>query len=353
MPYPEEIRWAKFRTVVMCVCAIVLLVWLVYVKVGGTDFFEPTVRIRTYIPDATGLSTKTEVRLNGIFIGKVTAVGLADQRDLNKRIEITLALKRRVIAGIPDDSKVALDADNVLGDKLINITRGVSPNPIAPGGELVSPPVPEIDRADMIKSVKTMLARVDTALSDIESGNGGIGKLIKGDEYESYVARIRRFQGQLAQTTSAKNSAGKLLYSDAQYQQFRTTLKGVDDQLADIQAGKGQAGKLLKDSATYDQLRQSIAKLDKSLQDLDSGQTPAGKFLKDDELYVRVTKQVAQLNQQMDEFNHGRGTLGELMVSSRLYESLDTSMREMQTTVKEFRTNPKKYLWVQMSKKKR
>ncbi len=353
MPYPEEIRWAKLRTVVMCICALALLTWLVYVRAGGMDFFEPTVSIRTYIPDATGLSKKTEVRLNGIFIGKVTAVGLADKSELNKRIEITLALKRRVIAGIPDDSKVALDADNVLGDKIVNITRGVSPNAIAPGGELVSPPVPEIDRADMIKSVKTMLARVDTALSEIESGDGGIGKLIKGDEYETYVARIRRFQGQLAQTASGKNGAGKLLYSDAQYQQFRTTLKTVDDQLADIQAGKGQAGKLLKDTGTYDQVRESVAKLDKSLRELESGQTPAGKFLKDDDLYVRVSKQVAQLNEQMDQLNEGRGTLGELMASPQLYESLNMSMHEMQSTVLEFRTNPKKYLWVQMSKKKK
>ena len=352
MPYPEEIRWAKFRTVVMCVCAIVLLVWLVYVKVGGMDFFEPTVLIRTYVPDATGLSKKTEVRLNGIFIGKVTSVGLADKQELNKRIEITLALKRRVIAGIPEDSKVALDVDNVLGDKIVNITRGVSPNPIAAGGELISPPVPEIDRADLIKSVKTMLSRVDTALSEIESGSGSIGKLIKGDEYEGYVARIRRFQSQIAQTTSAKNTAGKLLYSDAQYQQFRNTLKTLDDQLADIQAGKGQMGKLLKDSEAYDQVRQSIAKLDKAIKDLDSGQTPAGKFLKDDELYVRLTKQVENINREMEEISRGRGKLGDLMVSSRLYESLDASMREMQTTVKEFRANPKKYLWVQVSKKK-
>ena len=352
MPYPEEIRWAKFRTVVMCICAIVLLTWLVYIKVGGIDFFEPTVNIRTYIPDATGLSKKTEVRLNGIFIGKVTSVGLADRQELNKRIEITLALKRRVIAGIPDDSKVALEADNVLGDKIVNISRGVSLNPIAPGGELVSPPVPEIDRADLIKSVKTMLARVDTALSDIENGTGSLGKFVKGNDYDLYVARIRRFQKQLAETAGGKNSAGKLLYSDEQYQQFRTALKTVDDQLADIQAGKGQMGKLLKDPAAYDQARQSIASLDKSLKNLDSGQTPAGKFLKDDELYVRVSRQVAQLNQQMEELNHGRGKLGELLVTPRLYESLAMSMREIQATVKEFRENPKKYLWVQMSKKK-
>jgi phospholipid/cholesterol/gamma-HCH transport system substrate-binding protein len=290
--------------------------------------------------------------LNGIFIGKLTSFGLANNQDPLKRIEIVLALKRRVIAGIPEDSKVALDADNVLGDKIINITRGVSPNPVAPGGELISPPVPEIDRADLIKSVKTMLARVDTALSDIEAGTGSLGKFIKGDDYEQYVARIRRFQGKIAQVTSGKSAAGKLLYSDAQYQQFRTTLKSVDDQLAEIQAGHGQAGKLLKDSATYDQVRESIAKLDKSLRDLDSAQTPAGKFLKDDELYIRVTKQVADLNQQMEEISRGRGKVGDLMVSSRLYESLDASMREIQTTVKEFRTNPKKYLWVQVSKKK-
>lgn len=353
MPYPEEIRWAKFRTVVMCVSAIALLTWLVYIMAGGMDVFEPTVSIRTFIPDSTGLKRNTEVRLNGIFIGKVTAIGLAGTGDPNKRIEITMALKRRIIATIPSDSKAALDADNVLGDKIINITRGVSPTPVAPGGELVSPPVPEIDRADMIKSVKTMLARVDDALNDIESGKGSLGKFIKGNDYDLYVARIRRFEKQLAELRGGKSSAGKLIYTDAQYQQFRTTLKGVDDQLAEIQAGHGQIGKLLKDPALYDQTRQSIASLNESLKKLDSAETSAGKLLKDDELYVRVSRQVSRLNEQMDDINEGRGPLGELMVSSRTYESLDTSMREMQTTLMEFRTNPKKYLWVQLSKKKK
>ena len=92
MPYPEEIRWAKFRTVVMCVCALALLAWLVYVRAGGIDFFEPTVRIRTYVPDSTGLSRKTEARLNGIFIGKVTSVKLSDRPQPNQKIEIMLAL---------------------------------------------------------------------------------------------------------------------------------------------------------------------------------------------------------------------------------------------------------------------
>ena len=144
MPYPEEIRWAKFRTVVMCVCALALLAWLVYVRAGGIDFFEPTVRIRTYVPDSTGLSRKTEARLNGIFIGKVTSVKLSDRPQPNQKIEIVLALKRRVIAGIPDDSKVALEADNVLGDLIVNITRGQSPNPMlhwrcGPGIEMPTP----------------------------------------------------------------------------------------------------------------------------------------------------------------------------------------------------------------------
>lgn len=353
MPYPEEIRWAKFRTVVMCVCALALLAWLVYVRAGGMDFFEPTVNIRTYVPDSTGLSRKTEARLNGIFIGKVTSVKLSDRPQPNQKIEIMLALKRRVIAGIPDDSKVALEADNVLGDLIVNITRGQSPNPIAPGGELASPPVPEIDKADLIKSVKTMLARVDAALSEIEAGTGSLGKFVKGNDYDLYVARIRRFQRRIAETTSGKSSVGKLLYSDAQYQQFRNTLKTVDDQLAEIQAGHGQLGKLLKDPAVYDKARQSVASLDKALKNLDSAQTPAGKFLKDDALYVRVSRKIAQLNEQMDELSQGSGKLGELMTSPRLYESLNASTREMQATVKEFRENPRKYLWVQVSKKKK
>jgi phospholipid/cholesterol/gamma-HCH transport system substrate-binding protein len=259
-----------------------------------------------------------------------------------------MSLERRLIAVVPQDSTVALQADNLLGDRYINITRGKSSNPVAPGGVLVAPPVQAVDQADMMKAVQDMLHNVDTALGDVESGNGSLGKLFKGDDYDQLVVRVRRFQRQIAETTNRKTTAGKLLYDDVHYRRIQTTLKRLDDTLADLQAGRGQMGALLKDPATYDQLVKSISSVDRSLAELEAGRGRAGGLLSDDRLYTNLTRQVNQLTAQVDALNAGEGLLGEMLVSTQLYESLNGSMRQLQTGIADFRANPKKYLWVKV-----
>jgi phospholipid/cholesterol/gamma-HCH transport system substrate-binding protein len=310
------------------------------------DVFEPTVTIRTYVPDSIGLGRGSDVRLNGMLAGEVRSVGLSGSPDPQKRIEVAIALKRRLIAIIPDDSTASITADVLGDDKTVNITKGKSPRPVEPGGVLISPPVVDFDQAELIKSVNAMLAKVDAALADIESGNGSLGKFFKGNDYDKWVGVFRRFQNQAAGSTFRTSPAGQLLYDDAIYRQLRASIKRIDDQMIEMQAGRGQAGRWLKETADYDQLRKSVASLDRSLRALESG--GSGKFLKDDAMYVGMVKQTEHLIQAVDALQEGRGTLGEMMVSTQLYESLDGSLRNLQASIADFRTNPKKYLWVKI-----
>ena len=51
----------------------------------------------------------------------------------------------------------------------------------------------------------------------------------------------------------------------------------------------------------------------------------------------------------IDRVNSGRGTLGQLLVNPSMYENVNGFTSELNSFIKEFRSNPKKFLTVRVS----
>jgi phospholipid/cholesterol/gamma-HCH transport system substrate-binding protein len=122
----------------------------------------------------------------------------------------------------------------------------------------------------------------------------------------------------------------------------------MDEILAALQRGEGTAGKLLQDPALYDDTRKTVAELRQLAADLNAGKGTAGKLLKDDELHRRIQSTIVKLESTLDKVNSGQGTLGQLLVNPSLYDSLDGASQEMRGLMKDFRTNPKKFLRIKL-----
>ena len=67
---------------------------------------------------------------------------------------------------------------------------------------------------------------------------------------------------------------------------------------------------------------------------------------------VTVAKKLSgdfpKLDTTVDKINAGQGTIGQLMVNPQLYESLNGTAKEMNSFMKDFRANPKKFLSIQL-----
>jgi phospholipid/cholesterol/gamma-HCH transport system substrate-binding protein len=70
----------------------------------------------------------------------------------------------------------------------------------------------------------------------------------------------------------------------------------------------------------------------------------AGPDLRDDEAYRKITHMLASTDAMLAALNRGEGPAGELLTSPQLYESLAGSMKSLEDLLRDFRTNPKKYL---------
>jgi len=349
MPSAEQIAWAKVRVTAMIACAVSIASVLVYLLLGGAEFLQPALTIHTYLIDLSGLEKGNPVRFNGIRVGKVTATALSHSTDPQKVVRVDMSIVQRYARSIPEDSTVVVAAEDVIGDKFLDINAGKSPRYLQRDATLVSPPPKQFNQADLIKTGRDILARMDSLFSDIEAGRGEFGKLLKSEEiYDSMVKKVADIQTQVRAATSKDTLAGRLIYDETAYNEIRKPLQRMDHALAELQAGHGAAGKFLKDPAQYDRLRKSIGDLNRVAADLRAGKGQAGNLLKSDELYTRVNHLVDNLNTQVDALNSGHGALGQLMTSTSLYESLNGSMTNLREGMKEFRTNPRKFLYMKV-----
>lgn len=338
----------------MLVVACLLLGALIFLITSNRSFFSQDRVISTYLDSAPGIAKGAPVRLNGLTIGNVRGVDFTGDPRPGRTIRVDMNVYERYLPLIPSDSKITVGAENLLGSRLIDISRGTSRTPVPANGELASDSTTEIE--DLVRQGKTTLAaaglilqRLEAIVAQVELGKGSIGRILKDEELYN---RINSIAGEADKVVKAVNSGkgtmGRLLYDEDLYADIRKTLARVDAIAEGMQTGQGTAGKLLKDPALYDETRKTIAELRTVVADLNAGKGTAGKLLKDEALHKRLDDTLAKLNLTIDNLNAGKGTLGQLLVNQQLYENLNGATFEMKGLMQDFRANPKKFLRIKL-----
>ena len=338
----------------MAIVALTILAVLIFLLAENTKLFAKKVYLYTYMDDAAALVIGAPVRLSGILIGKISAVGLTGENTENRIIRIQLEVDGDMLNQVPDDSVAAIAAENLLGTKYINIKKGKSATTIKPNGEVKSLDVRDFQEIvnaayPLLDSVASIVKRLDAIVGLVEVGKGSIGKLLVDEElYRKVLAITDEVHKLTAAVNTGQGVIGKLVYDEALYTDVRATLGRVDSLLAGLQDGQGTAGKLLKDPALYEDFRKTVADVRLLLGDLNAGKGSAGKLLKSDELHKQVGDLLAKIDTTVDRLNAGQGTLGQLMVNPQLYDNMSGLTREMNGLMKDFRSNPKKFLTIQL-----
>ena len=343
---PQPIAIARVILVLTAGLIIVLiLAWLL--TGGGGEIFEPKSYLHSYMSDASGLIVNAAVQLNGIQIGKIDSVKLSALSDPKKVVWVQMKVKTKYLPAIPVDSTVAITADNLLGDKYLNITSGKREETVKSEAELRSilPIGDQFNSADLVAALKDMLARVDASLQEIEDASNPLGQFVQTEDfYNRLRSQIISMQDTVRKFAHPKSNLGKMLFSDDFYEQIRAPIVGIDKTLADMQAGEGDYGHLLASSEQYDRIHKDLADIRESLAQINAGKGAMGEFTQTDATYRQIQRLVKTMGEMVDSINAGETQLGALLADSQLYESLTGSTGEMQQFVGDFRRNPRKYL---------
>ncbi len=355
MPTTSKSKWAQLKVGLMAMFALLLLAFLIILMSGTNPLFRRTTEVYTYLPDSVAMTEgATPVRLNGIPIGKVKKIELSGSTDPSRIVKLTLSIYNESMQLVPVDSQAKLAQQNLLGSRYVNIKKGTSAQTIQAGAEIASQDTAEIEDlfqqgSSTLAALQKILERVNGIVSDIEGGNGTIGKFIKDPTLYNRFVEITNDVKELTTTLKSPTSTmGRLINEDTLYQEVRGTVGRINTLVDNLNAGQGTAGKLLKDDALYNELRSTIGDVRETIAKVKKGDGTVGKLLNSSELHDQLVTSMGKLDTVLDKVNNGDGTIGRLMNDPSLFEGLDGTTREVQGLLKDFRANPKKFLTIQL-----
>jgi len=343
---PQPIAIARTFAVIAAASVLVLvLAWLL--TGGGGEIFEPKTYLYSHMKDASGLIVTAPVQLNGIQIGKITDVSLSELNDPKKVVRVEMKVKWKYLSAIPVDSTVMITADNILGDKYLNITSGHRAETIRPGGELRSilPIADQFNSADLVAALKDDLNKIDASIRRIEDPNTALGNFVLTEDfYDRLRTEIVAVQKVMEKFATPESDLGKLFFSDQLYEQIRAPIVNLDKVLSDLQAGEGASGHFLATDEQYENVRRELADIRKSIEDVNAGRGRIGKLTQSDEGYRELQRLVNTIGEMVDSVKAGEGRVNLWLGNSQAYESMVGSMAELQQSIGDFRRNPRKYL---------
>lgn len=343
MPSAARLQWARFRIGAVVFAALLILGVQLVLLTGGT-LFQSYTRLNVYMPDSAGLDREASVRLNGIPIGTVEHVDLSRLPDPNRTIAAGLKIDSRYISQIPVDSVASLSAENVIGDKYLDIAQGRSRAHVAPGATIPFVPEPDVLKRLDLTEFEARLRNIDLLLADVQAGKDTVGEFFVGDRlYRQTVNGVADLEKAIDVATSSQRAFGRLLYSEETYAGIRASVRRLDERIAAVQKGR-----YLRDSAQYDRIQARVAGVRRSLADLNAGKGRWGEWLGADAANARWVRTLDGLIRNIDEFNAGEGSLGGLFVNPQPYDSMTGASRELAATLSEFRKDPGKFVRIEI-----
>jgi len=228
--------------------------------------------------------------VGGVRIGKVEAVTLDDLTPI-----VTLRIDEPY--EIPEDSQVEVISRSVMGEKSINIQKGVSSNMVPPGGKLVGTTAPGI--SDMFTQVDSVTVNfrdllnnanilldpdrdksIKSSLTGVHDLTVELQKTLKRESaqvnrvlanMDSLVVNAKNLSE--TERTKVSNTLDNLESTSGQLKalvnELQSTNTSLDNILARMDRGEGTIGKLLQDESLYEDVDRVFVKMDRLVSNLD------------------------------------------------------------------------------------
>ena len=359
MAQRKQLTWTELRVGLFVLVGLAVLAAGIF-YVTGAQFLGPKYRLRTFLPEVSGLAAGAPVRIDGVEVGNVEKIAIASRTpgkvpEKNKNIEVILRINRDYQKDILTDSSASLVTEGLLGNRYVNITRGFTGVPLKEGQEL--PGVEEkaikevVERsADVLANLQVLSENVQDLIQGVQEGKGTLGKLLTDDQaYRHLNSILAKSDEMIGDIRAGQGTLGKLVASDELYAKLRSGVDNANLILADVRAQKGTIGKLLYDPTLYDQAKQAVTSGNAMFADVRAGKGTLGKLATDDVLYNKLRDTSTNLASATAKLNENTTTAGKLFSDPHLYDNLVGLTGDMRLLIGDFRQNPKKFLRIKIA----
>ena len=361
MPQRKQLTWTELRVGLFVLVGLsVLAAGIFYVTSVGGGPLSPKYRLRTYLPEVSGLANGAAVKVDGVEVGNVESIKLlprtaAKTPEKNKSIEVVMRINRNYQGDILTDSVASLVTEGLLGNRYVNITRGftgtqIPDNGVIPGAEEKAMKEVVERSAEVLGNLSALSTDVRDLIAGVQEGRGSLGKILTDDQaYNHLNGMLAKGDAMMAGIRDGQGTLGKLVSSDELYTKVDKGVDSMNVMLTDMRAGKGTLGKLIYDPTLYDQAKEAMTNGNSMIKDARAGKGSLGKFVTDDTLYDKLKETSANFASASAKLNDNTTTAGKLFTDPKLYDNLAGLTGDMRLLIGDFRQNPKKFLHIKIT----
>ena len=307
--------------------------------------FASAYSYKTSFPDVQGLKPGAPVRMGGIDIGHVEQVGYSHNDGKDTTIYVSFEVVKSEASRIRVDSKARVTTKGLLGDKIIEITKGgeaaesLAPNSYIDGEEPedmfgkftstadeakiaihnVALATEPLSNPELHKDIRGAAASLNKILGDVANGQGYAHRLLADPEE---AERISRTMANLERATNDLDA----------------TLVETRQVVARVRTGPGFTHDVIYGDGPKEQIAQfgnAAQEVALSLEGVRKSDSLAHDFLyggKGDgaQAIANVTAITADLKAIIADVRAGKGTIGGLLVDPSVYEDVKTVLGNVQ-----------------------
>jgi phospholipid/cholesterol/gamma-HCH transport system substrate-binding protein len=307
------------------------------------------------LPEVSDLAIGAPVRVDGVEVGNVESIRRVPRTpghipEKNKNIEVVMRIDRRFQADILTDSTASLVTEGLLGNRVVNVTRGFTGVPLKEGQEITGVEEKAIKAvvqrsADVLANLQALSENVRELMAGVQEGRGTLGKLLTDDQAYKHLNSVLAKTDQLVSNVQdGQGTLGKLFVSDELYGKVNAAVDNVNVIMSDVRAQKGTLGKLLYDPTLYDEAKKALSGGNAMISDVRAGKGTLGKLATDDALYNKLRDASSNVVNATAKLNENTTTVGKMFSDPQLYDNLTGLTGDLRLLIGDLRQNPKKFL---------
>ncbi len=326
------------------VLAGLLFATLVIFLIGDERrFFASSVDFHARFSDVQGLKPGAPIQMGGIDIGHVKSVGYGKDPS-DPTVYVTFDIVKSESGRIKVDSVAKIAPKGLLGDKMIEITKGEAGQNVPAGGEIKG-----AEPDDMMNKVGGMAAKADAALDgvqkiaenlsneqlhrDLRESVASVNKVLKSvSDGEGYPHKF------LTDKDEAERISRTLASLDKSSAELAATLAKVRNVIDRVEKGPGFAHDVIYGDGPKKQIEQfggAAEEVALALKGVRENKSWAHDVLygsKDEngEALANVTAMTRDLRAIVADMRAGKGTVGALLVDPSVYEDMKMVLGNVQ-----------------------
>jgi phospholipid/cholesterol/gamma-HCH transport system substrate-binding protein len=310
--------------------------------------FEDQFAYTAQFEAAVGLKVGDPVRIAGVDVGKVTAIGIDDSQ-----VRVDFYINRD--DALHRDSTAQIRQTNLLGGVFLGLDFGSKTAGLLPPGSTVRTTstasidqlITNIDRnqdrvlrplgqlvEESLAPLTHTVSRLEKIVVKIDEGQGTLGLLVNDPTlYREVAAVSNRLNRVLGKLENGEGTLGRLASDPTLYDNLNRTVINLAELTDQINSGQGTLGRLVADDALYSDATKAVKSLNRITDRIDKGEGTLGKLLQDEQLYDELSSSAARINSIAGKIDEGHGTLGRLVNEDDLYRDAKTTLHKVEKSV--------------------